>query len=48
VLNKCFTVVVFGWDLFIPVCETRSFTCSEEHMLRMLGNGVWGKIFATE
>jgi len=30
------------------VSETRSFTFSEEIMLRVLGNGVWRKIFASE
>lgn len=48
VLNIFFTMVVFGQDLFIHVCETRSFTFSEELMLRVLGNGVWRKIFASE
>ena len=47
-LNKFFTVVVFGQDLFIRLCETRSFTFSEELILQVLGNGVWGKIFASE
>jgi len=45
VLNKFFTVVVFVQDLFVCVCEMRSFTFSEELMLRVLGNGVWRKIF---
>jgi hypothetical protein len=45
VLNKFFTVVVFVQDLFVCVCEMRSFTFSEEVMLRVLGNGVWRKIF---
>jgi len=48
VLNKFFTVVFFVQDLFISVCETKSFTFSEELMLRVLGNVVWRKIFASE
>jgi len=48
VLNKFFTVVVFVQDLFVCMCETRFFTFSEELMLRVLGNGVWRKIFAHE
>jgi len=48
VLNKFFTVAIFVQDLFVSMCETRSFTFSEELMLRVLGNGVWRKIFAYE
>jgi hypothetical protein len=48
VLNKFFTVVVFVQDLFMCMCETWSFTFSEEQMLRVMGNGVWRKVFASE
>jgi len=48
VLNKFFTVVIFGQDFFIRLCETRSFTFSEELVLQVLRNGVWRKIFASE
>lgn len=47
-LNKFFTVVIFVQDLFIHKYEIRSFTFSEEHMQRVLGNGVWRKVFASE
>lgn len=47
-LNKFFTVVIFVQDLFIHMCEIRSFTFSEEHMQRVLGNGVWRKVFSSE
>lgn len=48
VLNKFFTVDIFVQDLFIRVSETRSFVFNEELMLRVLGNGVLRKIFASE
>lgn len=47
-LNKFFSVVIFVQDLFIHVCEIRYFTFNEEHMQRVLGNGVWRNIFASE